>query len=65
MKYNQAMLNVYSIFNVDNVKNLKSENKLKNVKNLDQLENIKFEKNIVLKDVFFKYQNNKRQFFKI
>ena len=53
MKYNQAaMLNVYSIFNVDNVKNLKSENKLKNVKNLDQLENIKFEKNIVLKDVF-------------
>ena len=61
MKYNQAaMLNVYSIFNVDNVKNLKSENKLKNVKNLDQLENIKFEKNIVLKDVFFKYQNNKK-----
>ena len=33
MKYNQAaMLNIYSIFNVDNVKNLKSENKLKNVK---------------------------------
>ena len=61
MKYNQAaMLNVYSIFNVDNVKNLKSENKLKNVKNLDQLKNIKFEKNIVLKDVFFKYQNNKK-----